>query len=557
MKFYVYIIFLLTFSCTTFRELTLDSKTEIPDFIKKPDKYITYINLSDENLISQQNKNLENLINEKIIIQLEQIEIVSDQISRQELDDYYNSTSLLINYLLSKIVDKNPHIEFVNLQSQSLKVHPTHILKIEVIPVKKSRDVNFNKQESLIQALDLEFKISRIKQDAINYNLICKCIEIKGENQNKIHIKQPDGILIPKHDPYYFTVNFHELENFINKFQSLGMGYINILSSSKSEIIIENDKRQIQYKGFTPAKIQLLEGQYKIYSINKNNNYKKEELLVLREKEDKNIVLRWDDEKTSSFLNVLSNENLDVILNDEYRGFTPIFISEVYQGSYNIQLLQPINEKSKDRKLLFVRDLFLQENQQLNLFYPINYYINFNVLNEDYTKFWFAGKNNTKLKKDHINQNGLLIKQNQEIFSADILLDELRGEISLSCLKCSIIFYFEKDLLILKKIGDFLILYQGKDILKKEKVYQFDNNNLHVYFDQNDNNKFYLYINTKKILESSFDSNYVTVSIKGDEDTILKEFYINEKGYNNFLLKSLYFLRKKLSNIFDNQYKIR
>lgn len=563
MKFYVYFIFIiLFFSCSTFKEIILET-SEIPEFIKKPEKQISYINFTKSSIHQPFKEVFEDSIKETLVIHLEQIEIASDLLSQIEKHTFYHSISWLIEYLLKKIQEKYPHIIFVSHNS-NLQIQTTHKLSIKIIPIKKNSDSFFHTKESLLASLDIEFQIVRINNDSLTYNIVCKCIEIKNEHQRYVHIKQPDTSLLPIFDKTYLKINFNELEKFVNEFQPLGMGYLSILSASKSEVLIKSVKNQVLFKGLTPTKATLLEGQYQVYIINKNNNSRREEVVFLREGENKNLVIKWDDEQTSSYLNLLSNKRLSVIINDEYKGFTPVYITEIYQGNYHVQILKPLKEElqtSNEYGLLYEKDLVLKENSRLNLFYPLDYYISFKDLKENQnTHYWFTGKSSSEFEEEQFKKKGLLLKPGQNIYSSEVLLDELRGEFTLSCKECDIIFFFENDILFLKKIDKILLIYQGKDILKRQKVYQIPekNENIHIYFDQSNKNYFYLFINTYKVFQTNVQSNYLTLNIidkKGD--TLLNEFYLNEKGYKNFILKSFYFLGKKLSNIFHNQFNIR
>jgi hypothetical protein len=210
-------------------------------------------------------------------------------------------------------------------------------------------------------------------------------------------------------------------------------------------------------------------------------------------------------------------------------------------------------KQENDWLTLYKDKIFLPLNETLNLFYPMEYYENFQ---ESFFKnakqlFWFINPQS----KIEINQEGLIVKENQEIQTPDILLDNLRGEAIYQCQSCVVTFYLDKQRIVIKKQDKWVSIYDGVDLLKLYKVYEFSNNHHYLYFDFNNETKnLSIYLNSQKIYNKVMDAKTVTI---GFNHLILKEFWLSEKEYKNNFIKPFYFLGKNLNYMFRGEYKIK
>ncbi len=520
-----YIGLLFSFGCSSLVELTdVAVKNQyFAEFLKSPIKERSVIELEEE-ISSPEQKLLEN----KIVLRLNQI---SADIENPKLKHTYD---LIIHHIIEAIKAKNQNIVFLSSYDQE-NLEFTHLLNIKI-----------QNESSLI------FHIQRKDQDQINYVFDYTGISINKPNIDVVQIAKPSGdIILPLKD-YFVSLDQDKLNEFIKNFDIIGKGSLNVLSSSSSSVVIKrliNNNESIVYQGNTPIQLQLFEGKYKIESYKRGNPINITQ-VILNEKNTKNIFVKWKDEETTSNLNLYSNQPLAVLIDDDFKGSLPIFISELYQNYYQVELLY---KQENDWITLYKDKIFLPLNETLNLFYPINYYENFQ---ESFFKnakqlFWFINpKSNIE-----INKEGLIVKENQEIQTPDIILDNLKGEAIYQCQSCVVTFYFDKERIVIKKQDQWLSLYDGIDLLKLYKVYNISNNNHYLYFDFNDETKeLSIYLNSHKIYNKMLDSKTIAIGFK---HLILKEILLSEKDYKNAFIKPFYFIGKNLNYVFTGEYQIK
>jgi hypothetical protein len=520
-----YLVLLFSFGCSSLVELTDNTikNQYFAEFLKSPSKERSVIELEEKSQLTEHK-----LLNDKIVLKLNRIE------SNIENQEFKNTYDLIIKYILESVKAKNQNIIFLNTDNQE-SLEFTHFLEIKI-----------QNEGSIV------FHIQRKDQDQINYDFEYAGITITKPDIDVVQIAKPSGNIILPLKSYFVSLDQDKLNEFIKNFDLIGKGSLNVLSSSSSNVIIKkfsNNKESVVYQGSTPIRLQLFEGKYKIESYKRGNPTNITE-IILNEKNSKNVFIKWKDEETTSNLNIYSNQPLSVLVDDDFKGSLPIFISELYQNDYQVELLY---KQENDWLTLYKDKIFLPLNETLNLFYPMEYYENFQ---ESFFKnakqlFWFINPQS----KIEINQEGLIVKENQEIQTPDILLDNLRGEAIYQCQSCVVTFYLDKQRIVIKKHDQWVSIYDGVDLLKLYKVYEFSNNHHYLYFDFNNETKnLSIYLNSQKIYNKVMDAKTVTI---GFNHLILKEFWLSEKEYKNNFIKPFYFLGKNLNYMFRGEYKIK
>jgi len=520
-----YVAFLFSFGCSSLVELTdvAVKNKYFAEFLKSPIKERNAIELEEKNSSPEQK-----LLEDKIVLRLNQI---SADIENPKLKHTYD---LIIHHIIESIKANNQNIVLLSSDDQE-NLEFTHLLNIKI-----QNDGSLN------------FLIQRKDQDQIYYNFAFNGIRINKSNIDVIQISKPSGnILVPLKN-YFVSLDQNQLNEFIKDFDIIGKGSLNVLSSSSSSVVIKrliNNKESIVYQGNTPIQLQLFEGKYKIESYKRGNPINITEIII-SEKNSKNVFIKWKDEETSSNLNIYSNQPLFVLVDDDFKGSLPIFISELYQNNYQVEFLY---KQENDWLTLYKDKIFLPLNETLNLFYPINYYENFQ---ESFFKnvkqfFWFINPQS----QIEVGLDGLIVQENQEVQTPDIILDNLKGEAIYQCQSCVVTFYLDKERIVIKKQDQWVSLYDGIDLLKLYKVYSFSNNHHYLYFDFNNETKeLSIYLNSHKIYNKMMDSKTITIGFK---HLILKEILLSEKDYKNAFIKPFYFYGKNLNYVFTGKYKIK
>jgi hypothetical protein len=542
------LIAVFVLSCKNFYELKDQNLTRnFSEYISLPSIEKRFIEFNPSQQLQDEDSTKKELLQDKIIIQINKIEwdniLEENENNKKEIQ---KSLEYLIFYFLDILFKENFYI----LTNSNPNLNPTHLLNIKI---------TYNEKESNKENYKFIYEVIRKNDPTIHYYFEQDCCSLHSLKENMVHIIKPSNeILIPS-SSFYLTFKKENLDPLIKEINLIGKGYLNVLSLSKNKIIVKkiNTKEDrnplILFEGETPVKLQLLEGNYLIQSYKKGFPLYEQEILI-KENQTQNVMIHWEDEQTSSNLNVLSNKDFAVYIDNEFKGNVPIYISELYEGNYEVQILE-----KNSNNILFKREIPLKSKGSLHLFYPYQYYEDFKTKFKENLKnhFWFIEKNSPNLEIDtQLKEGGFLIKENQEILTPDILLDNLRGEWIFLCEECRITFYFNQDKIVLQKLKDYLILYSGSELLKLYHIYKLNSFTPHyIYFDyNNEENKFYLYFNTQKIWEKKIDSIFLSV---GFSNLMLKEFYLSEKEYKNIIYKSFYMSSKNINKLYSGNYQIR
>ncbi|GIX42503.1 MAG: hypothetical protein KatS3mg129_2236 [Leptospiraceae bacterium] len=540
--------------CSSINEIDSNKKSDFfPEFLD----YSNYLNnkifIGIADLKEKRSDSFETQqIKDKIILQVNEVNwnIENDR-DEELLNEIKESSNYLLKYIFRSISEKSPQIIFITDKSNK-NINPTHLLDIRIY----QDDKNPSKQ---IKNFKFHYTIHRIDNKQIYYDFESDGFTIQNNNENVLFITS-ENLLLPSKN-YYIHFDKKQIDSLIKSFETIGKGKLNILSSSKNYIIVKRDSENINkniflYKGETPAELTLLEGKYIIEA--KKKGYPAKEIQVnIKEKNHQNIFIKWDDEEITSNLNILSNKELSIFMDNELKGIAPVYVSELYEGQYHIELLESIDKESNQWKTLYASDISLQKNQILNLFYPIQFYEDFrnHFIEHINQSYWFIDKNSIPVSNKQIQEDGFLVLNKQMLFTPDIILDNLKGEIIFDCENCEILFQFSKHTLLLKKYNDLYSLYTGDKLLKLEKVFRIKEKSNYIYFDfDSKTNIFDLYINTNNIWNNPIEANYLSIGFK---NLLLKEFFVSEKESKTKIGKLMYFMSKNINKTFDGNYKIR
>ncbi len=447
-----------------------------------------------------------------------------------------NSLKILLNHLFKEINQKYSYINIIQEDNFSLA---THTLNISINAISKEKEAF---------TFQIHFKIQRKNYPKVQYEFNVTPIVLQPLNQQKnIYIlskKESIDFKIPQ-ETFSLEIPIHSITTLLDNFQYLGKGYVAIASSTKHPIQILNQKG-IVWEGESPVHIPLWEGRYTLMT-SKRGMETQTIPFTIREGEEEIIPIKWKDEIFDSYINFLSNVDLRVVLDEELKGNTPVFTSQLSKGNYNIEL----SKKNNDfYEVLYKGELQLKENHYVNLFYPIYFKEEFSK--ESFTQnskrfFWFSTKDYSVLKEEVFSNGFLTFLPNQQLFTPNIILDELKSEFNLSCGSCEIVFYFEDHKkLLFKKLNEYFFVYYGKDPLELQSVYLIKQDTLFFYWDYtNANQLLCVYLNSSLAFQKNIPSHYVVLEFKNIDHLILKNFSISEKSRENFFMKKLYLLRKQ------------
>lgn len=445
-----------------------------------------------------------------------------------------HSFQILVDSLLEKIKNQYSYINFSKDSSFA-----THTLNISVNTISKGDDPF---------TFQIQFQIQRKNSSKVYYDFIITPIVLQPLNQKrKIHILSKTQFIefrIPE-ETFSLEIPLQDIYSLIDGFATIGKGSVSITSSTKNQIkILKQDN--LLWEGESPVHLPLKEGEYTLYAYKRGMEPQKIFFSIL-EKEKEIIPIKWKDEVSSSYINFFSNQNLRVVFDEELKGTTPIFISEVPKGNYKIEI-----SKKKDDfyEVLYKEELEVKENHFINLFYPMFFRETFSqesFLENSKRFFWFFPKNSLLLQENSFSKGFFTFLQNQQLFTPNIILDETKSEFNLFCHSCEVIFYFENNLkLLFKKSNEYLFVYYGKDPLELKAVYLLKENALFFYWDySNSDQMFCVYVNSSLAFEGNIPSPYVLLEFKNIKDLILKDFALSEKNRDNFLTKSFYLFQKR------------
>ncbi len=557
-KFFSLFFFIFAYFsyCITLKEEKNQEILNIfPDFIKKSNKNIQIIDVSKYDFEkTSENNNVLNLLQDKINIYIQKINI--DPL----LQEYNVSSSIhyILKYCIQNITKKYPNIEFIFDQNKlnSLElINYSHLMEIRI---------SKKKEESNNLELQFDFTIIRKNTDKI-YNFSVEGITFENSKENKIHIRLPENNFIIPYTNFFITIQDKFLETLLQEFFNLGKGKLQIQSSVKSKIQVLDNHKNIVFKGETPVSLDLIEGNYQLQVFTKGK-VEKNLTVTLLEKENKNIFLKWEDDEKYTNLSITSNKNLSILVDEEYKGEVPIYLNHLYPSNYKIEILSTINleedssnQNNLEKILIYSKDIYLQDKQYYNLFYPIKYIEDFkNFIDSAQKQFWYVGKNSV-FKQESLQNNGLNIFENQGYYTPDILLDGLKGELYFECEECTIKFFFEKQAIQLQKFKYYLNLYAGEEILKRENTYNLGQDSLknyYIYFDVNQENEFFLYFNTNEVIRKKINSHFVSIGIENKKGIfLLKKVYLSEKENKNFFAKKIYLWNKNVQRIFKGDFQ--
>ncbi|MFN3603403.1 MAG: hypothetical protein ACK4UJ_01700 [Leptonema sp. (in: bacteria)] len=524
-------------SCSSLQQVTIDKEENfLPKFLSDPEDYnyqIDTVQFFDE----FKKKSTESL-KDKIVVYNHGIQYEGKLESQiKHLPFLKRSFEIFIENLFSQIKKNYPYIDFVKENSSA-----THSLFLKIVEIPKEEGpVSFQ----------IQLQIQRIAFPEIQYNFFISPVHLRTLNKEKrvyiIPTKNSIEWIRPEEVLFIETPN-QIIQSILQDFNKIGKGEVWITSSSKDNIQVLKSEKKI-WEGESPIQLSLWEGDYTLLAKRRGQNLQTISFSI-KENSAQTVPIKWKDEVSLSYINVFSNQNIRVAIDNEFKSFVPVFTSELSRGNYTIELSK---KRGEEYQVLYSGELELKENHYINLFYPIDYIQDFSKLSfVEHTKkmFWFFNKKNSVLKEEHFSDDFFSFPSQVELFTPNIILDDARGEFLLSCIACEVTFYFEKDFKILvKKEKDLISIYSGTNPLEFNQAYLVKEKELFFYWDYSNSDSLYsLYINSSLISKIQIPSVYVVLKFTNLQDMKIKDFKVSEKERLNLLLRNLYFLKRKLES---------
>lgn len=526
---YSLILLLYTF-CTTLHKIDLKDN-QVPKYFYGNFDYNSDISLIQ---ISENSKGQNRqYLKENVILYIKEINY---SIQRNNVSSIQNSFKILLESLFDQVQKK-----YKNIKIQKDHTLPsTHYVYIWV-------EEDFNNPNTF----SIKIRIQRITDPEIYFDFSISMIQLVQSGQEK----RIDMLLYRNNIQFnelqakvFLKIPKEKIDNFLENFSRIGKGRVIVTSITKNHIQIFNEQNIEIYKGESPVLLTLWEGNYILYAKKRGLEEKKISFNIT-ENNDEIIPLKWKDEVSISYINFFSNGSIRFALDNELKGINPVYTPELPKGFYKIELSQ---KKNGEYEVLYNGDLELKENHSVNLFYPISFEENFgkeSFIENSKNFFWFFNKKDPFLKEEYFENNIFFLSEGKQLFTPNIILDNIKGEFNLFCEDCEIAFYFEKDYkILLRKQEDLIYIYFGTDPLELKNIYKLNlqkSKNLFFYWDYSINDQFFsIYLNTEPIIAERIPSIYSVIEFRSIKKIVFKNFYVAEKQRENFFFKKLYFLKK-------------
>ncbi|MCS7205054.1 MAG: hypothetical protein NZ853_05105 [Leptospiraceae bacterium] len=518
------LFFLFLFGCANLQE------TEIPREVSR------FISIQDEQKIQKrvinldQKESIKKSFPSKFIIGIKSMKY-SENIDPQSRE----AINTFLDYIFRAIEKQYPNIVF-----QTTEQDATHHLRIFVKEKNQEQDNdNF--------FFEIRFLIQNEKK---RYDFSGLMVKIQKE-VSKNHV-----LVDPKRSKILFPISFRmftsdeqNVQEFLNKFKDFGLGKISIYSSYKNEAWIYQQEHLI-YRGITPIELELPQGEYELMYYEHKNIPQKIPFIV-EEDQHHRILLRTDDMLASNVLNLSSNDTrFQIFVNGESYG-SSVYLSEIPVGNYVLRFTLEDKNKVYDLE----REIYLSRNSRYYLFYPKDYYVEFrpNAFREEDSFLWFEESNQKQEKiKSVISKHGLLIAPQKKIFSSHFICDDLALEMILDGEEFQIILYFEKFQVLVHKSHNYLLVYDGNELLNLKHIYNYQitypKEGFYLYFDYDTKSQeLSIFVNTKTLYEKKILSKYVMVGLENQSNSelVIKKLSISNQKSMNLLSRWFYFTSKR------------
>lgn len=534
MKIKYYLLLLFYTFCTTLYKIDLGSvQDKVPKYYLGNFDYNSDISLIQISEISKsQNRQY---LKENIVLFIKEIHY-NLQGKEYNIPSLQNSFEILLDGLFEQIQKK-----YKNIKIQKDNILPsTHSIHIWV-----EEDLNTP------HTFSIKMRIQRITDPEIYFDFSISPIQLIQSGQEKrvdMLLNRNNIQFNELQTKFFLKISNESIDNFLENFNRIGKGKVTITSTTKNQIQIFNDQNIEIYNGESPVLLTLLEGNYILYAKKRGLEPKKISFNITENNEEI-IPLKWKDEVSISYINFFSNDSIRFALDNELKGINPVYTPELPKGFYKIELSQ---KKNEEYEVLYKGDLALKDHHYVNLFYPISFKENFtkeSFIENSKKNFWFFNKKDPFLKDEYFENNVFFLPYEKQLFTPNIILDDIKGEFNFFCEDCELVFYFEKDhKIFLRKQQDLVYIYSGTDPLELKNIYKLnlkDNKNLFFYWDYSTNDQYFsIYLNSELIVSEKIPSIYSVIEFRSIKKIIFKDFYVAEKQRESFLFKKLYFFKK-------------